>query len=138
MLSLHIIHPHCKSLSFLIIIYLHCVSIIFIAHHVSLHIFNHYIPFSILFILYIIYHIIYLSVSLFLHIGYLCISSSSLRIVYLLWISSITARHWSSLHIKSHTATHCNTLQHTATHCNTLQHTATHCNTLSLIFIAHL
>jgi len=34
---------------------------------------------------------------------------------------------------RTHTATHCNTLQHmqhTATHCNTLQHTATHCNTL--------
>jgi len=41
---------------------------------------------------------------------------------------------------RTHTVTHCNTLQHTATHCNTLQHTectfihmcikATHCNTL--------
>ena len=31
---------------------------------------------------------------------------------------------------KSHTATHCNTLQHTATHCSTLQRTATHCNAL--------
>ena len=51
-------------------------------------------------------------------------------------------------YIRTHTATHCNTLQHTATHYNrytstylyvldayahTLQHTATHCNTLQQI-----
>ena len=32
------------------------------------------------------------------------------------------------IQLRSHTATHCTTMQHTTTHCNTLQHTVTHCN----------